>query len=174
MLLFLRNVSDINAFAVGKRTVCLTKGALSFMDDEEIKGLIAHELGHLSKRHSMALQLITVGSFPFTLIVRFIHLLLDPLDRNENTFYYGLLKTLKKVLLFPLRLLEYLMMYNSRINEYGADEYAFTLGYGEGLLSALYKLSDMSGNDNESLLSILSNSHPHLYKRIERLESLGG
>jgi len=173
-LLYLRNVSDINAYALGRKTVCITKGAMSFMSDEELKGIMAHELGHLSKKHSMALQLITVASFPFNMVVRLIHLLIDPLDRNEKGILYGLLRVIKQVLLLPLTVMEFFIKANSRANEYKADEYAYKLGYGEGLISALYKLSDMNGNDSGGLFSWLSDSHPHLYARIERLESLGG
>lgn len=171
-LLYLHNVSDINAYALGKRSVCITKGSMSFMNDEEIKGMFAHELGHLSGRHSMALQLVSIASFPFNMLVRFVHFLVDPLDRNEKSIFNGILKLYKTLCLLPFTVLEYLIKANSRTNEYEADKYAFSLGYGEGLISALYKLSDMNNNESGGLFSWLSNSHPHLYARIERLERL--
>ncbi len=39
---------DWNAFATGTRTIAVTKGLLSGLSDDELKGLLAHELGHLA------------------------------------------------------------------------------------------------------------------------------
>jgi len=40
--------SDWNAFATGTRTIAITKGLLAGVTDDELKGLLAHELGHLA------------------------------------------------------------------------------------------------------------------------------
>ena len=48
-----------NAYAIGRRTVCVTEGLFSLSDDE-IKGILAHELGHLACRHTeIQLALLT-------------------------------------------------------------------------------------------------------------------
>jgi Zn-dependent protease with chaperone function len=39
--------TDWNAFATGTRTIAITKGLLAGVSDDELKGLLAHELGHL-------------------------------------------------------------------------------------------------------------------------------
>ena len=39
--------TDWNAFATGTRTIAVTKGVLAGASDDELKGLLAHELGHL-------------------------------------------------------------------------------------------------------------------------------
>lgn len=39
--------TDWNAFATGTRTIAVTKGVLAEASDDELKGLLAHELGHL-------------------------------------------------------------------------------------------------------------------------------
>jgi heat shock protein HtpX len=39
--------ADWNAFATGTRTIAITKGLLAGVTDDELKGLLAHELGHL-------------------------------------------------------------------------------------------------------------------------------
>jgi heat shock protein HtpX len=40
--------ADWNAFATGTRTIAITKGLLAGVTDDELKGLLAHELGHLA------------------------------------------------------------------------------------------------------------------------------
>ena len=39
--------TDWNAFATGTHTIAVTKGVLAGASDDELKGLLAHELGHL-------------------------------------------------------------------------------------------------------------------------------
>ncbi|MEJ9251471.1 M48 family metalloprotease [Bacillus thuringiensis] len=36
-----------NAYALGSKTVCVTKGLLKTANEEELAGILAHELGHL-------------------------------------------------------------------------------------------------------------------------------
>ena len=50
-----------NAFALGKRTLCLTDGLLS-LPDNLILGILAHEIGHLSYRHTVIQLLIGGGN----------------------------------------------------------------------------------------------------------------
>ena len=37
-----------NAYAIGRKTIVVTKGLMDFMNDEQIKGILAHELGHIT------------------------------------------------------------------------------------------------------------------------------
>lgn len=48
-----------NAFAIGRRTICVTDGLLNLSDDE-IMAVFAHEVGHLAYQHS-AIQLLIGG-----------------------------------------------------------------------------------------------------------------
>ena len=48
-----------NAFAMGRRTICVTDGLLN-LSDEEIMAVFAHEVGHLAYQHS-AIQLLIGG-----------------------------------------------------------------------------------------------------------------
>ncbi len=71
-------VSDMdvpNAFAAGRSqksaTVCVTRGLLRSLDDEELEGVLAHELAHVKNRDVMVM---TIASFLSTLafmVVRF-------------------------------------------------------------------------------------------------------
>jgi heat shock protein HtpX len=64
-----------NAFATGRSkksaTVCVTHGLLRTLDDEELEGVLAHELAHIKNRDVMVM---TIASFLSTLafmVVRF-------------------------------------------------------------------------------------------------------
>ena len=48
-----------NAFAIGRRTICVTDGLLN-LSDEEIMAVFAHEVGHIAYQHS-AIQLLIGG-----------------------------------------------------------------------------------------------------------------
>lgn len=55
-----------NAFAVGRKTIAVTRGAINTFSEEELKGIIAHEFGHLNFGHTKALLLSTIGNMFFT------------------------------------------------------------------------------------------------------------
>ena len=48
-----------NAFAIGRKTICVTDGLLN-LSDSEIMAVLAHELGHLAYKHS-SIQLLIGG-----------------------------------------------------------------------------------------------------------------
>ena len=53
----------INAFAMGRRTVCVTNGMLA-LSDEQIKAVLGHEFGHLATHDTDLKLLITVVDRP--------------------------------------------------------------------------------------------------------------
>jgi heat shock protein HtpX len=62
---------------------------------------------------------------------------------------------------------------NSRDNEYRADKFAYELGYGEGLISALYKLDKLTLMEGKrDTVEKIKASHPKIPFRIERLENM--
>ena len=65
-----------------------------------------------------------------------------------------------------------LLSFNSILNECRADSYAYTIGYGEQLISSLYLLRKISLPSKMTLLERLTATHPHIDIRIERLEQM--
>lgn len=61
---------------------------------------------------------------------------------------------------------------NSRSNEFQADNFAYNISYGEELISALYLLQKISVSRKMTLKERMTSSHPHIAKRIERLENM--
>lgn len=46
------NVTDVNAFACPDGSVRVFSSLMDIMDDDELMGIIGHEIGHVAKRHS--------------------------------------------------------------------------------------------------------------------------
>lgn len=60
--LYIAEDYTVNAFAVGRNTIVLNRGAIEGFSEEQLKGVIAHEFGHLSHGDTKALLLTTVGN----------------------------------------------------------------------------------------------------------------
>ena len=71
--LYIQEDMDINAFAFGRETLVLTRGSLELLNDDGIKGLIAHELGHFSHYDTIVQLFAAVGNFYISLLTRIIY-----------------------------------------------------------------------------------------------------
>lgn len=189
--LYVKEDIEPNAFALGRKTVCVTT-ALMDHSDEEIKAAMSHEFGHLAHKDTDLILVISVGNLiimGIALVIRLLILFIQLLfliavfliglvigDRGAlttlvavassflvNVFVNGLIWLWTKVGVL-------LVMKSHRENEYLADEFAFNLGYGE----ALCRLLDMiSIPGKKSFFSCLKSAHPKTEKRIARLRELG-
>ena len=63
--LFINDDECPNAFATGRKTVCVTRGLLS-MTDEQIKATLGHEFGHLSHKDTDRILVVSVGNTVIT------------------------------------------------------------------------------------------------------------
>ena len=57
-----------NAFALGRRTICVTQGLLE-MPDEMIEAVLAHEIGHLALHHTDIQLVIGGGNIIMTILM---------------------------------------------------------------------------------------------------------
>ena len=61
---YVQDTEDINAFATGKKyedsIVCVTRGALKTLNQEELEGVLAHELSHI-KNKDILLATVIIG-----------------------------------------------------------------------------------------------------------------
>lgn len=190
--LYISDDDDINAFAMGRRTVCVTQGLLS-LNDEQIKGVLGHEFGHLATHDTDLTLLITVGNFIITAIVTVIRVILAiysfivslvALFAGDEGAIVGILQAIASfvttlcingIMWLWTQLGILLVMKSSREAEYEADAFACDLGYSEGLLSFFRILRQMEGNESGkglgNIFAALSASHPETYKRIQRIEN---
>jgi len=179
--LFIVDAMYVNAFAIGWSTVAVTRGAVQTLSDEELKGVIAHELGHIAKGHTIALLLTVVGNGIFTLIMIISQMIVNIMSfiigvLSGNPFVRAMLiltRSLSGISYIVLMyLIQAILSINSRKNEFEADKFAYEIGYGENLVESLYVFHETSMNQRMTLMEKLRASHPHLAKRIARLETM--
>lgn len=179
--LFISDKMYINAYAMGRKTVVLTKGAIATFSRDELKGVLGHELGHLGNGDTKALLLNIIGNGIFTILVimlrfaMFIFTLIVGIADGS-----GIVALIMQFVQFILNIAlivllgigNVIMALNSRYNEYQADKFAFNIGVGAELIEALKILEKVSITGDISLLERLQASHPHLAYRIAKLEEM--
>ncbi|MDO5577281.1 MAG: M48 family metalloprotease [Fibrobacter sp.] len=178
---------NINAKAIGSHTVAVTKGAIEFFSEEELKSIILHEIAHIYNGDTKALIINKVGNGFLSVYIVFVNIffrtldfLFIDLDDSDTTHLSGLFRALFLFIRLSANLTVYLILMtgniilskNSRKNELEADRFVFNLGYGEELKSALYLMQKISMSENLKLVDKIQQSHPRISKRIEQLESL--
>lgn len=135
-----------NAFATGRDpnhgVVCATTGLLQIMDDSELEGVIAHELGHIKnydiRVNTLAFALAGIISMIADFFWHFTFWGGGDDDREANQLTIVL--AIVAVILAPIAA-SMLQLAISRRREYLADATgALTTRYPEGLASALEKI----------------------------------
>lgn len=173
--LFLTADDEDNAFATGRKTICLTRGMLRH-DDRTIQGVLAHEFGHLSNRDTDLVLLITVGNFFVTLffifyriIIWFVGIVASFASRSLGGLVLSFFIDIVFVLMVSLwtKIGVLLVMKSSRANEYEADFFAYELGYANELIYFLDQLGHPTYE--RGLFRALSKSHPTNDSRIAKL-----
>ncbi|MCR4896152.1 MAG: M48 family metalloprotease [Lachnospiraceae bacterium] len=172
-----------NAYAIGKRTVCVTEGLLD-LPDEMIEGILAHELGHLAMHHTVIQLMIGGGNIiitTFLLVLRVFYYIKAAwatlnLFRKDGDdivgLIFGLLDIFSALLVFLwTKFCMLFLMWSSRANEYEADRYAYEIGYGDHLAAALDTIT--WGKPKSSFFKALYSSHPEPHDRIAKLQELG-
>ena len=168
-----------NAFFSGmgpKKTIVLYDTLIEGQSNDEIVAVLAHEIGHYKKKH-------TLFNLLFGIVQMFGIMFLLGWSINQpelslglgvevSTFYTGLVSFF--ILFSPVTLL--LGMFQniiSRKMEYQADAYARDTYDGEKLIDALKKLSvDNLSNLNPHPAYVFFNySHPPIHKRIKSIRS---
>ncbi len=176
--IFLSKDKDINAFATGRKTVCATTGLLQ-LNDEEIKGILAHECGHIGHKDTDLLLVILVSNMLLSIlfvvirvIVWTVVFLIGEGESSLGGIGNLIARLLIDILLVTLirlwtKLGIYLVMHSSRMNEFEADKFACELGYGNQLA---YALNHIDGDgDKKSFWSNLRSSHPDTVDRVAKI-----
>jgi heat shock protein HtpX len=137
-----------NAFATGRNpqhaSVAVTHGILALLNDEELEGVLAHELGHVKNRDILTSSIAATLAGAITLIARMGYYASlfgggrGSRDRN------GGLSALLMLIVAPIAA-TLIQLAISRSREYEADATgAHTTGNPYALASALQKLEDYS------------------------------
>jgi heat shock protein HtpX len=181
----------LNAFATGRdpnhAIVCATTGLLEVMDDNELEGVMAHELGHV-KNYDIRVSMFAFGLVSVISLIADLILHFTLFSDNENKNPIVLVMGLVAAIVAPLAAL-LIQMAISRRREYLADATgALTTRYPEGLASALEKIGaygSATKRANSSTAHLffanplksgaiagLFSTHPPLEERVARLRDM--
>jgi heat shock protein HtpX len=183
-----------NAFATGRSkdssAVAVTTGLMRMLDDEELEGVIAHELAHIKNRDVMVMTIASFLSTIAFLVVRWGWLFAGGRNRGgqqQAPVYVAILASLV-VWIISFLLIRAL----SRYREFAADRGGASItGNPSGLATALMKIDsgmekvpkeDLRGQSEMNAFFIipiragwlgrLFSTHPSTEKRIDRLRNL--
>jgi heat shock protein HtpX len=186
--LFVIPTDSPNAFATGRNprhaSVAVTQGILQLLDDEELEGVLAHELGHVRNRDILTSSIAATLAGAITMLARFGFWFGMGGDRDDRDRGGG--GGILMLLLAPLAAL-LIQLWVSRTREYEADATGANITHNPyALARALQKLDTYSkripmvASPTTAHLFIvkplagvnignLFSTHPPIYKRIERL-----
>jgi len=133
-----------NAFATGRNprhaSVAVTQGLLELMNDDELEGVIAHELSHVRNYDILISSVAATLAGAITFLAHMGFWFGGGGDRDDRDRGGGGILTLLLIFLAPLGA-TLLQLGLSRQREYSADETgARMVGHPYGLISALQKL----------------------------------
>lgn len=74
--LYINGDSEPNAFATGRKTICITEGML-YMPQDQIKATLGHEFGHLAHKDTDLILLVSVGNLIVSAFVLGFKLVID-------------------------------------------------------------------------------------------------
>jgi heat shock protein HtpX len=181
-----------NAFATGRNpqhaSVAVTHGILSLLNDDEMEGVIAHELGHVRNRDILISSVAATLAGAITMLARMAYWgeLFGGFGGGGGSRDRrgGPISALAMLILAPVAAMM-IQLAISRSREYGADESgAHLTGNPYALASALAKLDayskriPMAASPSTAHLWIMQprlnfgnlfSTHPPIAKRIEKL-----
>jgi len=190
--LYLTPEPSPNAFATGRNpshsSIAFTAGILQLMDDRELEGVIAHELGHVLHRDILISSVAATLAAAITALSRMAFWFGGSGRRDDREGGSGF-EALAMLILGPIAAM-LIQMAISRTREYDADAAsAKYIGSPYPLIGALRKLDafakriPMEANPATSHLYIMKplgggglmklfSTHPNTEDRIQRLEGL--
>jgi heat shock protein HtpX len=135
-----------NAFATGRNprhaSVAVTQGLLEIMNDDELEGVIAHELSHVRNYDILTTSIAATIAGAITYLAHIARwgMIFGGYDREDDREGGGAFAAIAMMILAPLAAMM-LQLFLSRTREYSADETgARMVGQQYGLISALQKL----------------------------------
>jgi STE24 endopeptidase len=166
-----------NAYFTGlgpRKRIVLYDTLIKDLSTHEIVAVLAHEIGHYKKKHTLTGILAGIAQTGITLFILSM-LIANPtlsaaLGGDEPSFHLGLIAF--GILYSPISMLTGLLMNHvSRRNEYAADRFVRDNHNAEALIAALKKLSskNLSNLTPHPVYVFFHYSHPTLLQRIQAL-----
>jgi heat shock protein HtpX len=178
---------EMNAFATGpsrsNSLVAVSTGLLQKMGKDEVEGVIAHEIAHVANGDMVTMTLVqgVVNAFGMFL-ARIIGHILSTQVEEKSAHTVRWVSTLILDIVFNI-LGMFVVAAFSRWREYRADAGGAALGGKDKMIRALQRLQNETApipeeqpmatfqiSDRKSTFLDLLRTHPHLEKRIARLQ----
>lgn len=191
--LFIYDNNDINAFAIGLKTIAVHQGMLvNNIYDEEIAAILGHEFAHIANGDTfctiLAVQSNTIVSvfrviflFMMTVAAKIIGfcvaLAFKTKQGAENGFtiadscVMGISWLIDKVVLMFVFISVIIAQYSRRQHELAADDFTARLGYGQEMIHFFQRYGGSNNMGKLSLSQLLYGTHPSVQIRISNLQS---
>ena len=176
-----------NAVAFGHRTIAMTTETLMYASEAELRGLVAHEAGHILRRDTRFRLFINAMYGPALLIGQgSLALARAVMNKAKISFFdpfFGLVHVFVAgfvimLFIFPIlslvlhRIFQFLLSFTSRACEFAADATAVRLTRDDGLISALSAIEQLEQRPSGAFLAAYRASHPPTTLRVERARKL--
>jgi Zn-dependent protease with chaperone function len=185
-VLSVADVDDINAFACGGHMLVVSAFSIEHLTEDELTGVLAHELSHHLGGHTVALTVAQWMSMPILglaqLGIRARDIGLRVSKRLEGEYptfkLVGwiiniVLTSLSRVLLIGFLLAQSLGEIVGRSAEFQADRRAHAMGFGRELRYALTRVIHRTPTTEPTrFLSRVLLSHPPAIDRVARLDAM--
>lgn len=152
------NVVDVNAFACPDGSVRVFAALMDMMSDDELLGVIGHEIGHVLKHHSK-------NAFKTSLLTDALKDGISSAGGVAAALSDSQLGTLTQSLINA----KYSQKQENEADDCGYD---FLVSKGKnpwGMVMAFEKLQTMEGNRKSSYITKMFSSHPETKARIEKM-----
>ena len=176
--LYVSNDSKPNAWALGSKTIIVSRGLLAEATDGEIKGVLAHEIGHIVLGHTLWLTITYAAGQVGCFIIRLYVLITQICVVLSYIPLLGLIMApISWIIAISLNLFQWFIaipftlgsMFGSRLDEYDADKFAARIGQGSGLYGFLDRVAAPK-EKYQSFFEKMYSTHPRVKKRLSRLD----
>jgi len=178
--------NETNAFACGGHLLVVSSYAVEHLRQDQLTGVLAHELSHHMGGHTVALTISQWMSLPVVGLARLGIWIRNSAQRATSKFteQYVAARFFVQALTTLLTAISYLLLsgfkaaqvLNSKVgraSEYRADARAAQMGFGHELVSALRNVDKHEVQKGMRLRPTLSTStHPPAGTRVAKLEAL--
>lgn len=187
-----------NAFATGRdpqhAAVCATTGILERLSDEELAGVLAHELGHVRNRDTLTMTVTATMAGAISMLANFAFFFGGGHGEDRRNNPLGIVGVILIAVLAPIAAM-LVQMTISRAREYEADKAGAEIsGHPLWLAGALEKIASSAprientvANEHPATASMfiinplsggsiagLFSTHPPTEERIARLRAMAG
>lgn len=177
IIILVEDTKECNAWACGDNVIVLSSAALE-LNNEMLKGLLAHELAHLINGDGKYMVLLAGETLPYLLYLPIFAVHKVAVWVNKLPFILCTLLALVFVMpilafQFVLAVLDdtfyFILNIARRKNEYAADQTAALLGASKDLKRALMLFAQNEPRKYFWSISQYFSTHPQLHKRIDLL-----